>query len=298
MRNTLVIALVGLLFATVPGFAVDPVEYDQNDPIPDPQGDGIRVDCEGDIEYDTGFFDDFVPPVGCGTAMSTQCFINAINEGELPADGRRLADDWFSMTGEPITAIKVWGRYNAEAYEYHGNNPGSLHGWCVKFYQMTAEYYCPDGSIPGEDAIGAIVYDYYTDDFIEEELVGGQLGRHFNYCIYLHPPFDPEAFGDTGAAYWVSVSPDFDMILYPPDAPTAWTQWFWRTYQGMYDPFCEMMFWDLWNEPATNWMPVGAAVGLTCWDGWNLAFVLYAGDYVPPTAVKPVTWGSIKSIFK
>lgn len=266
MRSIFVI-VVSCLVLSVPAWAVEPASVDVNDGIQG--GGGTRVDCPGDILWDTGMYDEFTPPVGCASAASSACFVNALNEGGFPEDGRRLADDWASFSTDPVTGIKIWGRFNQAGYDYHLQN-GGLHGFCVKFYEMVEIGLCPDGTVPGEDAIGPIVYEGYCSNFVEEEVFTG-LARTYNYCITLDTPFYPEA----DRIYWLSVSTDFDFTVNA-------TQWFWRMFEGAYDPICEASWWDTWNDPPTNWMPVSEAVGQPCWAGWNASFVLYSGEAPPP----------------
>jgi hypothetical protein len=282
MLRIFAIALVGLFLALpcsadVPNMLVDIADGDHGNGSLDG-----RVDCDGDIIYTTGMYDEFEPPPGVATSISSGCFINALNEGGFPADGRRLADDWPAYTTDIITAIKVWNRYNANGYDYHLANDG-LHGYCVKFYGEP-DFNCPDGTLAGEEAIGPILYDQYVDDFVEEEIFTG-LTRNFNACLNLPVPFEPPA---SEQLYWVSVAADFDFTL---DA----TQWFWRMMEGAYDPLCEASWWDTWNTPPTNWMPVSAAVGVPGWAGWNAAFVLYSGE---PTPAEETSWGHIKTGFR
>jgi hypothetical protein len=272
-------------------------------------------------------YDEFTPPAGCSTAASSQCFINGLNDGAFPADGRRLADDFIAITTDPVTHVKFWARYNAQGYDYHAIDPTTLHGFCVKFYADRGNFECPNGSVPGETAIGDIVYDAYSSNFIEEEIFTGLI-RNFNYCVTLPTPFYPVQ----DAMYWFSVSADFDFTSYADGV----TQWFWRMYQGLGISFCEASWWDTWSGPGAeiNWQPVSQAINLPCWAGWDASFVLYSGEIVQPTgaccvngvctdnvtqadcagswyqdqacdeiecvpvATESTTWGSIKSRFR
>jgi hypothetical protein len=267
MRKTLAIVLMGLVTLSLPALAV--TQTDDSDNTPAGEGVTVRVDCPGGVAWDTGMFDEFTPPAGCSSAASAGCFVNAINDGAFPADGRRVADDWVAFTTDPITGIKIWARYSAPGYGYHLENNG-LHGYCVKFYGFTGE--CPDGSVPGEDAIGPILFSQYTTDFVEEEIFTGLI-RNFNSCMILCPPFEPEI----DQVYWVSVAADFDFTTWPQD-PSAPTQWFWRQYVGLGISFCESAWWDTWNVPNTNWNNISVAINLPCWAGWDSAFVLYNDD--------------------
>jgi hypothetical protein len=211
-------------------------------------------------------FDDFAPPTGCASAASSQCFVNAENAGGFPADGRRLADD-FIADGRAISHVKIWGRFNQAGYDYYLTNPASLHGFCVKFYKPRDDQqpiWCPDGSVPGETAIGDIVYSEYVSDFIPFELPPPALVRSFNYCMALPVTFNPIP----GQAYWVSISADFDFTA-------NGTQWFWRVMQGQWEPYCEASWWDTWGTEVP-WNAVSVGVAQPCWEGWNASLVLYS----------------------
>lgn len=270
------LAILALAAIAIPSFAATAARVDEPMTAPGHPGPAhTRTnDCLGTVVWDTGMFDEFTPPSGCSTAGSAGCFVNALNDGGFPADGRRLADDFVS-NGQPITAIKIWARYNQDGYDYHRATPGSLHGFCVKFYQPVdpTNPFCPDGSLPGEDAIGSIAYDQYSSNFTEYEITTG-LPRNFNVCINLPTPF----VGTAGNTYFVSVSADFDFTTGPGGGAT---QWFWRLMEGVYDPWCESMWWDTWNDPPTNWTPTSVALALPCWAGWNQSFVLYSGETPP-----------------
>jgi hypothetical protein len=268
MRKTFAIALTGLVALSLPALAAPPA-FDVNDNAPAGEGVTVRVDCEGGVIWDTGMFDEFTPPPGCATAASSQCFIDAINDGGFPADGRRLADDFTALSSDPITGVKIWARYNAPGYGYHLEANG-LHGYCVKFYGFTD---CPDGSVPGEEAIGPILYSNHVTDYVEEEIFTGLI-RNFNSCINLCPPFVPE----TDVQYWVSVSADFDFTTWEGD-PSAGTQWFWRAYPGLGISFCEASWWDSWTPGGEiNWGPVSVQANVPCWATWDASFVLYNAE--------------------
>jgi len=268
MRKVLAIAALGLLTLTLPAIAVIPENTDGTDHSSVPGGTVRSVECAGTMCWDTGMFDDFTPPATCSSAGSAGCFINAINDGAFPADGRRIADDFFGLGGDPITAIKIWCRYSADGYTYHLETPGSLHGFCVKFYAPGADFWCPDGTIAGEEAIGTIAYDQYVTDFVEEEITTG-LARNFAYCINLSVPF----YAEYGVPYWVSVSGDFDFTSYGAGV----TQLFNRVYPGVGNSMCEVSWWDTWNTPNTNWNAISVALALPCWTGWDAAMKLYCG---------------------
>jgi len=268
---------LGLIAMAVPAMALDAAKWDTEGGPDGPGGGPTRSnDCVGDIVWDVGMTDDFTPPTGCSSAGSAGCFVNAINDGAFPADGRRMADDWIADT-RPITGVKVWARYSASGYEYHALNPGSIHGFCMKFYEPADDPpWCPDGTIEGETAIGQIAYEDYTQNFVEYEITG-YLVRNFNYCITLDTPFIP---GIPGKAYFVSASADFDFTTYG----TGVTQWFCRMHPGVmggYDPYCEAGWWDTWNDPPTPWNAISVGINLPCWAGWDMGFVLYS-NYVPP----------------
>jgi hypothetical protein len=277
MRSFLAACAALALAVAVPALAVEPTVTDE--PYTGIGGgfSGRSNDCPGIVEWDSGMYDDFTPPTGCASAGSAGCFVLATNEGGFPADGRRVADDFISHDGWPITHVKIWGRYNQAGYDYHLTTPNSLHGFCVKFY-LPREHpiWCPDGTVPGEDAIGDIVYEEYVPftDVTEYELPPPALARSYNYCIELPNAFFPDIY----QAYWVSVSADFDFT-------SAGTQWFWRLFgEGVgYYPYCEAGWWDTWGTEVP-WNAISVGAGQPCWAGWDMAFVLYS-DYVVPTKV-------------
>lgn len=270
MRKVFAIAALGLLTLTLPALAAVPASVDDTDQ--GYAGGGVRsIECAGDVVWDTGMFDEFTPPAGCSSAASAGCFVTAINDGAFPTDGRRLADDFVS-DGRPISGLKTWARYNQAGYDYHLATPGSLHGFCVKFYEFNGN--CPDGTVPGEEAIGTIVYDEYTSNFVEEEVFTG-LVRNFANCITLDPCFYPTV----DVVYWASASADFDFTSYGGGV----TQWFWRLYSGLGISYCEASWWDTWNDPDTNWNAVSVAINLPCWAGWDASLKVYAGCAPPPT---------------
>ena len=289
MRKSFAIALLGLMTLALPVLAIE-VQTVLPDHDPATGGAGGRVDCEGTIVWDTGMYDEFTPPSGCSTAFSAGCFVEAINDGGFPDDGRRGADDWLAGTADPITGIKLWGRYNTDGWDYWQADPTTLHGFCVKFYEAQPGPWCPDGSVAGEEAIGSIVYSEYCQNF-EYEVPSVGVGRQANYCITLDVPFVPTP--DT--IYWVSVSADFDFTLGP--SGLANTQWFWRAFEGLGISFCEASWWDTWNTPNTNWNGISVAVAMPCWTMWDAAFVLYSST-VPPIATESRSVGQIKANYK
>lgn len=277
-RYLAALAALTAIAMTLPAMAVEPVSTDD---VYTGSGGGFggrSNDCPGAIVWDTGMYDDFTPPTGVASAASAGCFVNALNEGGFPEDARRAGDDWIS-DGQPITHIKIWGRYNQAGYDYHLTDPSSLHGFCVKFYQPRADQqpvWCPDGTVPGEDAIGDIVYSEYVPmtDVSEYELPAPALARSYNYCMLLQAPFFPVE----GQVYWVSVSADFDFT-------SDGTQWFWRLYGGGigYYPYCEASWWDAWSTEVP-WNAISIGASQPGWAGWEMSFVLYS-DYVPPVKV-------------
>jgi len=279
--GTVLVALA-LVALTVPAFAAAPVSSDEPfTGVPGGPGGHVRSnDCPGTIVWDTGMFDEFTPPTGCSSAGSVGCFVNAINDGAFPEDGRRIGDDFIANDASPITHVKVWARYSASGNAYHLATPGSVHGFCVKFYEaLDNPPVCPDGTVEGEGAIGAIAYQAYAPTFTEYEITSG-VPRNWNYCIELPTPFVPTA----GRVYYASVSADFDFTTYDdpgtPAADPGVTQFFWRVYPGLgYNPYCEASWWDTWNSPATNWNAISVAVAIPCWAGWDAAFVLYSNYF-------------------
>jgi hypothetical protein len=276
MRKVIVIAALGLMTLALPALAVVPENVDSgNDGAPG-QGGSIRsIECPGTVVWDTGMFDEYTVPAGCSSAGSAGCFVNAINDGGFPADGRRLADDFFGLGGDPITAIKIWNRFNQQGYDYHLTNPASVHGFCVKFYGTNgSEFYCPDGTVAGEEAIGPIIYDQYCPVFVEEEITTG-VPRHYAYCVTLPQPF----YADYGVPYWMSISADFDFTSYADGV----TQFFNRAYPGVGNSVCEGSWWDTWNGTEVPWNAMSVALNIPCWAGWDLAFKLYSSPFAPPT---------------
>lgn len=266
--------VLGLALVAFPALAVQPASVDEPYDGTPVQGGGSRTnDCPGTIVWDTGMFDEFTPPTGCATAGSSACFVNAINDGGFPSDGRRMADDFEVQAPTAITHIKQWGRYNAQGYA----DGRRVVGFCVKFYEQdAASIFCPDGTVEGEEAIGTIAYSQYVGlgSFVEYEITNGLI-RNFNYCITL-----PVAFvAQPGKVYHVSASADYDFTIGLDGL--AYTQWFCRMYEGAYDPYCEASWWDTWNTPATNWNAISIAINQPCWTGWNIGFVLYSNEAPP-----------------
>jgi hypothetical protein len=314
------------LVLSVPAFAVPALTDEPFTGTPGGGGGTRTNDCPGTVVWDTGMFDEFTPPTGCATSGSAGCFVNAVNEGGFPADGRRIADDFFVVAPTYISHVKTWGRLNAQGYA-DGVRPL---GFCVKFYEQDeANVWCPDGTVPGEEAIGTIAYDQYVGagGFVEQELTTGLI-RNFNYCITLPVPF----LAQPGKIYFLSVSADYNFQLGLDGL--AYTQWFNRMYEGAYDPYCEASFWDTWNDPETPWNAISIAINIPCWAGWNTGFVLYENggpetgaccipgaacfvttqdqcqggqfypgvtcdpDPCPPVPVEEKTWGQIKNQYR
>ena len=282
-KTTLALLGLGLLATALPAEALDASKwYDEEGGVISHGGPTRSNDCDGDVTWDGGMTDDFTPPEGCSSAISVGCFINAINDAPFPMDGRRLADDFVS-DGRVITGIKIWARYNASGYDYHLANPGSLHGFCVKFYDPIADPpWCPNGTVDGEGAIGVSACDVYVTTFVEHEITG-YLPRNFNYCLSLPAPFFPQV----NHPYFVSVSADFDFTTWNDGV----TQYFQRVYTGNYEPFCEGEWWDTWNTTTVPWIRMSVAVNMPCWAGWDGGFVLYSNITPPPIGVccDPVT---------
>jgi len=245
-------------------------------------------------------YDEFTPPTGCSSAFSAGCMVNAdtTGTGSWPGDfGRRLgADDWFAVSADPVTDIKIWARVSASAVNlgYTGDTPAPmLHGFCVKFYEAIDNGglpYCPDGSVTGESVIGTSVYSEYVTNFVTWNVTTG-VARNYAYCLTLPVAFYPTA----DKWYWVSVAADFDFQLDPVTA--LYSQWYWRAYPGLGISGCEAMWWDGWNYGSdAAWMPISVAVNLACWAGWDASFKLYSGT--PPVATEPTTWGRIKANYR
>jgi hypothetical protein len=276
-----VAAFAVLAALALPVLAAEPVPFDEPYAGPEGGGHGGRSnDCPAPVVWDTGMYDDFTPPAGVASSASAACFVNAINEGGFPADARRAADDWIA-DGRPITHIKIWGRFNQAGYDYYQVTPGAIHGFCVKFYKPRDDQqpvWCPDGTVPGETAIGDIVYSQYVPWSNVTEygpLPPPAPARNYNYCMALPTPF----FNTADQVYWVSVSADFDFVSYGGGV----TQWFWRLYGGGigYYPYCEAAWWNEWSSPPVNWNNISVGVSQPGWAGWDMSFVLYS-DYVPP----------------
>lgn len=229
-------------------------------------GDGSNTnDCPAPVVYDNGMFDEYTPPTGCSTAGSAGCFVLAENPDGAPAQWRKLATP-VAANGEVISHAKIWGRYNAS-----GEDSGRrVHGFCVRIYEAPDPIYCPDGSLPGEDAIGTIVYDNYANVFTELKVTTG-LSRNYNYCITLPVPFATQA----GKTYWYTFSADYDLVDWN-GLGQAVTQWFHRAYPGLGFAPCEASAYfcddDVTCDP---WNAISTVFGLTCWIGWEQSLVLY-----------------------
>jgi hypothetical protein len=217
-------------------------------------------------------FDEYTPPPGVATAFSVGCFVNAENPDGAPADWRRGGDD-FIGTGNAITGVKIWARYNASGYT-SGRRPV---GFCVRFHTATDPVYCPDGTVDGLDAIGPVVYDEYVGlgSFTEEEIFSGLI-RNFAYCLTLPVPFA----NTNGAVYWLDLSIDYDLVVINNE---AYSQIFWRAVDDgfQYDPFCEasVRYCDD-DVTCAPWDRISVAVAVPGWAGWDAAFKLYAAECV------------------
>lgn len=301
MRKVFAIAAMGLLVLTLPAFAAVPATTDGTDHTTAGPRTGPSGECVPPlIVWDSGMYDEFVPPTGCSSAGSAGCMVNAdtTGTGAWPGDfGRRLmADDWIAVTADPVTDIKIWVRANAAAVElgYDGDTPTPmLHGFCVDFYEAIdagGVPYCPDGSVTGEAVIGTKVYSEYSSNYVQWFVTTGLI-RNWAYCVTLPVAFYPTV----DKWYWVSVSPDFDFQYAPVAA--AYSQVFNRVYPGLGISACEVMWWDGWNYGSdAPWVPLSVGVNLPCWTGWDLGFKLYSGT--PPVATEPTTWGRIKANFR
>lgn len=271
-KLVMAMAAIGLMILALPASAVvAPSTLDDKDPA---IGDGPRsAECPGTVVWDTGMFDTYTP-TATATAFSVGCFVNAENPDGAPPDWRRGGDD-FVGTG-CVTAVKVWGRYNASGY----NSGRRVVGFCVRFHEATDPIYCPDGSITGVDAIGPTVYDEYigVGSFTEEEVFGG-LARNFAYCINLPVPF----FNTPGNLYWLDISSDYDLV----SDGVAYTQWFWRVNDDgfQYDPACEA---SNWFEPDGLWpwncISCPSGQNVATWAGYDCSFKLYCSAAQPTGA--------------
>lgn len=274
--------VLGMALAAVPAFAVSPSVNDDANTSTPAQGFPSRTnDCPGAIVWDTGMFDEYTVPTGCSSATAVTCIVNAVDSTYAgPGDHRTIADDFEVQAPTAITGIKTWARYSVSGNVYHQQNPGSLHGACVKFYQ-SSDGWCPDGTRPGFDAIGALVYDQYTSNFTDYEITNG-VPRNWNDCWTLPTPFNALP----GNVYFVGISFDNDWVYWDdpatPAADPAWTQAYARVYEGAYDPYCEAAIYsDGLIFAANDWQALSVISNLPCWAGWNLGFVLYS-NYVPP----------------
>lgn len=268
MRKTATTVALGLVTLATSAMAINaPMTLEDLTPA---NGDGgVRTnDCPAPVVFDTGMFDEFTPPSGCSSAGSAGCFVNGENPEGAPVDWRRIADD-FSTAGETITHVKFWGRYNQWGYD----SGRRVDGFCIRIHEVSGDVYCPDGTVPGLDAIGTVVYDQYVGagQFTEQELFTG-LTRNFNYCLTLPVPFPTTA----GTTYWLSVSGDYDLVLDP--GGTLLTQWFVRLVPGGGFTACEVSGYFCDDVDVCDpWTDVSTLFALPCWEGWDLGFVLY-GD--------------------
>jgi hypothetical protein len=280
MRRFLAAWAALALIVAVPALAIEMAPTDEVSTGVGGGFGGRSNDCPAPVVWDVGMEDNFTPPTGVSSSASAGCFINAINDGGFPADGRRAADDWIA-DGRPITHVKIWGRFNQQGYDYYVANPGTIHGFCVKFYKPRADQqpvWCPDGTVEGEDAIGDIVYEQYVPWSAVTEygpLPAPAPPRNYNYCMVLPAAF----FNESGQVYWLSVSADFDFTSYGGGV----TQWFWRLWGGGigYYPYCEAAWWNNWSSPPVNWNAISVGVSQPGWAGWEMSFVLYS-DYSWP----------------
>jgi len=274
MRKAFAIAALGLFIVTLPALATVPVADDPNY-SGGHQGTTTRLECPGTVIWDTGMYDEFTPPSGCSSSYSVGCFVNAINDGGQDADWRQGGNEFIGAGGDPITHIKFWGRYNLQGYDYHAVTPGSLHGFCIRFYDDPSQGgFCPDGTVP--DALGAAVYDQYVDaaHFTEEEIFTGVV-RNFNYCVELPAPF----YMAQDHWYWVMISADFDFTSYESGV----TQWFHRMSPPGTALFCEPVINYSSTGDHQNWDAIWHAIGQACWQGWDSSLKLYTNPVSQPT---------------
>jgi hypothetical protein len=269
MRKIASFVAVGLLaLSTAAAFAAMPtnVMNVESDLTPSENGDYRGNVCgPNPIIFDSGMFDEFTPPVGCATAASAQCFVQAANPGTV-ADWR-LGGDEFITNGETVTHAKFWARYNASGYD-SGIRP---YGFIVRIHEAVDPIYCPDGSLPGDDAIGPLVYDNYVSVFTEEEIFTGLI-RNFSYCLTLPVPFPTEA----GKNYWFTMCPDYELVDWN-GLGEANTQIFWRMNEPLGFSACEAAarYYDDTNLIYDEWTDVSTLVAQPCWEGWDASLILY-----------------------
>jgi hypothetical protein len=288
--------VLGMALVAVPAFAVlVPAGTDEvYTGLPGPGG-AVRStnDCPGGIVWDAGMFDEFVPPAGSSSATASACFIAAIDSGGIgctPCDTRRIADEWEVTVPTTITGLKLWSRYSACGNDYHlyniANNIVDLHGFCVKIWEQdAASVFCPDGTIPGENAIGPLVYDQYVTTFSEHMITTGPLLRNWNYCITL--PAAPPFVAQPGKVYYMSASADFDFVGWDNGSGVVGaTQFFVRMYTNPspaddYTPYCMGSVYSDGNMfAATNWIDIATNSPTAGWPGWNVGYVVYGDPFV------------------
>lgn len=268
-------AVLSLIVISFPALASISTRVDDTNFTGGSGGHGTRVDCVGTVVWNTGMYDDFTPPAGCSSAGSSGCFINAVNDQGIEADWRQLAAQFIGAGGDPITNVKIWGRYNQQGYDWLQANPGALHGFCLRIYDDPSQgALCPDGTIP--DALGTAVYDVYVDaaHFVAEQVPTG-IARCYTYCMTLPTPFSTVQ----DHYYWVAISADFDNTNYN----AGWTQWFWRMAPPASAILCEPVANYSSAGDHQNWNAIWQALGIACWQGWDLSLLLYTNPVTPQT---------------
>jgi hypothetical protein len=279
MRKIASFLAVSLVALSSSAFALTTTTVEFDATPSDGDGDIRKNDCPAPVVFDSGMFDEFTPPVGCASAFSAGCFVAAPLPEGLDSYWRFGADDFFT-NGETLSHAKLWGRYNAEGYLAGAR----VSGFCVKIYEVPGDVYCPDGSLPNEDAIGTLVYDQYVGagSFVEQELFTGLI-RNFNYCLTLPVPFPTTA----GQVYFFSAAADYILGDFEadPTAPDDGSQWFWRAHPGSGATFCEAAV-RYCDDPTAceNWVDISTRLALPCWEGWEASLVLYGSAAAPTGA--------------
>jgi len=293
--------VLGMALVAVPAFAVTsltPTATDEAYTGLPGSGGGVRStnDCPGSIVWDAGMFDEFVPPAGTASATAAACFVAAIDSGGIgcaPCDTRRIADEFEVTVPTTITGLKLWSRYSTFGNDYKLYMEDTmgvtvLHGFCVKIWEQDyASLLCPDNTIPGENAIGPLVYEEYVDvnNYTQHMITTGTLLRNWNYCLTLPPDPETPFTAQPGKVYYISASADFDFVGWSRPAPGGATQFYVRMYSAPgpaddYTPYCMGSVYSDGNMfAACNWMDIDTNSPTALWPGWNVGFVVY-GDPV------------------
>jgi len=293
--------VLGMALAAIPALAVTPPAPAATDEayfgLPNAGGRTSTNDCPGGIVWDAGMFDEFVPPTGASSAYSSLCFNHALDLSSVPCpaypcEPRKMADEFEVTVPTRITGLKMWARYSASGNHYHMYQDSlgirTLWGFCVKIWEQdNTNVLCPDGTVPGEGAIGPLAYEGYVDSlsFTEHMITTGTLLRNWNYCLTL-----PNAFvAQPGKVYYISASPDFDFVGWTvPPNPAGATQFFTRMYSDPspaddYTPYCMGSVYQEgpWGNLVTqNWNSIDAIAPTALWPGWNIGFVVYGNPVV------------------